>query len=28
VAVGRAIADWYRRNLAENKNQWFTDAKR
>lgn len=27
VAVGRAIAEWYRRNLAKNRNQWFTDAK-
>jgi haloalkane dehalogenase len=26
-AVGRAIADWYRRNLAPNPNVWMTDAK-
>ena len=24
--TGRAIADWYRRNLAPNKNVWFTNA--
>jgi len=28
VAVGRAIADWYRRHFAKNKNQWFTDIKK
>jgi len=26
-AVGRAIGDWYRRNLAPNRNIWMTDAK-
>ena len=26
AAVGRAIADWYRRHFAKNSNQWFTDA--
>lgn len=25
VAVGRAIADWYRRHFAENPKQWFTN---
>ncbi len=25
--VGRAIGDWYRRNLAPNRNIWMTDAK-
>ena len=25
-ATGRAIAEWYRRNLAPNRNKWFTNA--
>jgi len=27
-AVSRAIADWYRRNLAPERNKWFTDAQK
>ena len=26
-ATGRAIADWYRRNLAPDRNVWFTNAR-
>jgi haloalkane dehalogenase len=26
VATGRAIADWYRRHFAKDKQQWFTNA--
>ena len=25
MATGRAIADWYRRNLAEDRNKWYTN---
>jgi hypothetical protein len=26
AATGRAIAEWYRRHFAKDRNKWFTDA--